>query len=117
MSQVMCQGAGEGQQFLSAHGTLQVFPCLACCCPGQIHPSAILYAQKHRNAHLFIGHLPTHLTAALTQVRDHVQLVFRGFTIFSCYVLCAERAAALASAAFGKHFDPHTPQWALGRHC
>lgn len=31
-------------------------PGLACCCPGQIHPSAFLYAHKHGNVHLLIGH-------------------------------------------------------------
>lgn len=57
-----------------------------------------------RNVHLLTDHQPAHLTGALTQVGDCVQLVSRGFTMFSCYTSCA---AALVSAAFGK---PHTPQ-------
>lgn len=92
-------------------------PGLARCRPGQMHPSAFLYARKRRNAHLLVSRRPALLTAAPTRVGDHGQLVFRGFTIFSCYAPCAGRAAALVSAPLGKRFDPRTPQWALGRRC
>lgn len=92
-------------------------PGLACCFTSQIHPSAFLYAHKRSNVHLPIGHHPAHLTAALTRVDDHVQLVFRGSSIFSFITPRAGRAAALVSATLGKHFGPHTPQWAVGRNC